>query len=42
VTEGLEVAKQNHVQPTDPAKGEGSMKGEMLAAPVPIVSARRT
>jgi peptidyl-prolyl cis-trans isomerase A (cyclophilin A) len=41
VTEGLEIVKQILVMPTDPAKGEGSMKGEMLAAPVPILSARR-
>jgi peptidyl-prolyl cis-trans isomerase A (cyclophilin A) len=41
VTEGLEVAKQILVLPTGPAKGEGSMRGEMLASPVPIVSARR-
>lgn len=41
VTEGLEVVKQILVMPTDPEKGAGSMKGEMLAAPVPIVTARR-
>jgi peptidyl-prolyl cis-trans isomerase A (cyclophilin A) len=41
VTEGLEVVKQILVMPVDPDKGEGSMKGEMLAQPVPIVTARR-
>jgi len=41
VTEGLEIARQILVMPTDPAKGEGAMKGEMLANPVPIISARR-
>jgi hypothetical protein len=28
--------------PTDPEKGEGWMKGQMLAQPVAIVHARRT
>jgi peptidyl-prolyl cis-trans isomerase A (cyclophilin A) len=41
VVEGLDVAKQILVLPTDPTKGEGSMKGEMLATPVPIIAARR-
>lgn len=41
VTEGLEIVKQILVMPTDPEKGEGAMKGEMLAAPVAITSARR-
>ena len=41
VTQGLEIVKQILVMPTDPEKGEGSMKGEMLAQPVPITSVRR-
>jgi peptidyl-prolyl cis-trans isomerase A (cyclophilin A) len=41
VTEGLEIARQILVMPTDPEKGEGAMKGEMLASPVPIITARR-
>ena len=41
VTQGLEIVKQILVMPTDPEKGEGSMKGEMLIQPVPITSARR-
>ena len=41
VTQGLEIVKQILVMPTDPEKGEGSMKGEMLAQPVPITQARR-
>lgn len=41
VTEGLEIVRQILVMPTDPEKGAGSMKGEMLVNPVPIVQARR-
>jgi peptidyl-prolyl cis-trans isomerase A (cyclophilin A) len=41
VTEGLEIVRKILVMPTDPAKGEGAMKGEMLARPVPILTARR-
>lgn len=41
VTEGLEIVKQILVMPVDPEKGEGAMKGEMLATPVPITTARR-
>jgi peptidyl-prolyl cis-trans isomerase A (cyclophilin A) len=41
VAEGLEVVKQILVQPKDPTKGEGPMKGEILARPVPILTARR-
>lgn len=41
VTEGLAIVKQILVMPTDPDKGEGSMKGEMLVQPVPITTARR-
>jgi len=41
VTEGLEIVRRILVMPTDPEKGEGSMKGEMLVTPVPITQARR-
>lgn len=41
VAEGLEIVKQILVLPTDPNQGEGPMRGEMLAAPVPILTARR-
>lgn len=41
VTEGLEIVRQILVMPVDPNAGTGSMKGEMLKAPVPIITARR-
>ena len=41
VTEGLEIVKQIMVMPTDPEKGVGAMRGEMLVNPVPITAARR-
>lgn len=41
VTEGMEVVAAIHATPIDPDKGEGWMKGEMLAKPVKIISARR-
>ena len=41
VTEGMDVLQKILVLPVDPAKGEGSMKGEMLADPIPITTARR-
>jgi peptidyl-prolyl cis-trans isomerase A (cyclophilin A) len=41
VTEGLELVKQMLVMPVDPTQGAGAMKGEMLATPVPITTARR-
>jgi peptidyl-prolyl cis-trans isomerase A (cyclophilin A) len=41
VTEGLELVKQMLVMPVDPTQGAGAMKGEMLASPVPITTARR-
>ncbi|WP_338244511.1 peptidylprolyl isomerase [Aurantiacibacter hainanensis] len=40
VTEGMDVVEAIHAQPTDPEKGEGWMKGQMLAEPVEIVEAR--
>ncbi|MFN3862833.1 MAG: esterase-like activity of phytase family protein [Erythrobacter sp.] len=41
VTEGMDVVAAIHGTAIDPAKGEGWMKGEMLAKPVRIISARR-
>jgi len=41
VVSGMEVVEAIHAAPTDPAKGEGWMKGQMLADPVKIVRARR-
>lgn len=41
VVEGMDVVKQILGMPTDPNKGEGVMKGEMLAKPVVIKTARR-
>ena len=40
VTRGMDVVKEIFDAPTDPEKGEGFMKGQMLADPVEIVSAR--
>jgi len=42
VIEGEALIKQTLAAPTDPNKGEGVMKGQYLAAPLTIVSARRT
>ena len=42
VVKGMEVVEAIHAMPTDPEKGEGWMKGQMLADPVRIVTARRT
>jgi cyclophilin family peptidyl-prolyl cis-trans isomerase len=41
VTEGMEVVAAIHATPLDPVAGEGWMKGQMLAKPVKIISARR-
>jgi cyclophilin family peptidyl-prolyl cis-trans isomerase len=41
VVEGMEVVAAIHAAPRDPDAGEGPMKGEMLARPVRIISARR-
>jgi peptidyl-prolyl cis-trans isomerase A (cyclophilin A) len=41
VIEGMEVVEAIHAAPTDPDKGEGWMKGQMLAEPVEILDARR-
>jgi cyclophilin family peptidyl-prolyl cis-trans isomerase len=41
VVAGMEVVAAIHASPIDPAKGEGFMKGEILAKPVTIITARR-
>lgn len=41
VTGGMDVVEAIHAAPRDPAKGEGWMKGEMLAQPVVILRAVR-
>jgi peptidyl-prolyl cis-trans isomerase A (cyclophilin A) len=41
VVDGMDVVRAIHAMPTDPDKGEGWMKGQMLAEPVVIVDARR-
>jgi peptidyl-prolyl cis-trans isomerase A (cyclophilin A) len=41
VVAGMDVVEKIHAAPTDPAKGEGWMKGQMLAEPVKIIRARR-
>jgi len=41
VLEGLDVVRAIFDAPVDPAKGEGVMKGQMLAQPVRIISVRR-
>ena len=41
VTKGMDVVEAIHASPVDPDKGEGWMKGQMLAEPVTIVEARR-
>lgn len=41
VTDGWETVLAIHAMPTDPDKGEGWMKGQMLAEPVTIIDIRR-
>ncbi|RXZ65799.1 peptidylprolyl isomerase [Pelagerythrobacter rhizovicinus] len=41
VVEGMDVVRAIYAAPTDPNKGEGWMKGQMLAEPVKIIEARR-
>jgi peptidyl-prolyl cis-trans isomerase A (cyclophilin A) len=41
VVEGLEVVQKIIVMPTDPNRGEGAMKGEMLVKPVRITRISR-
>ncbi|RIV89031.1 peptidylprolyl isomerase [Aurantiacibacter zhengii] len=40
VIDGMDVVEAIHAAPVDPDKGEGWMKGQMLAEPVEIVEAR--
>lgn len=42
VVEGMDVVKRIVEAPTSPTEGVGVMKGQMIAAPVRIVSARRS
>ncbi|MXO46681.1 peptidylprolyl isomerase [Erythrobacter vulgaris] len=41
VVEGMDVVHAIHAMPRDPDKGEGWMKGQMLAEPVTIIDVRR-
>ncbi len=41
VTDGMEVVRAIFAAPVDPDKGDGWMKGQMLAEPVRIIRARR-
>ena len=41
VVEGMDTVKKILAEPTSPTAGEGVMKGEMLAKPVKIATARR-
>jgi peptidyl-prolyl cis-trans isomerase A (cyclophilin A) len=41
VVQGMDVVRAIFEAPVDPDKGEGAMKGQMLAQPVVIVSVRR-
>lgn len=41
VTDGMTVVRAIFDAPTDPDKGEGWMKGQMIAQPVKILTARR-
>lgn len=41
VVDGMDLVKATLAAPTDPNKGEGVMKGQYLAQPVTIVTARR-
>ena len=41
VIDGMDVVRAIHAAPTDPDKGEGWMKGQMLADPVEILRAHR-
>jgi peptidyl-prolyl cis-trans isomerase A (cyclophilin A) len=41
VVKGMDVARRIFDAPLDPDKGEGVMKGQMLAAPVKVLTVRR-
>lgn len=40
VVEGMEIVRQIQAAPTDPNQGEGVMRGQMIARPVKILTAR--
>ena len=40
VVEGMDVIRAILTQPIDPNAGDGAMRGQMLASPVTITSAR--
>lgn len=42
VVSGLDIARKIYEAPTSPTLGDGVMKGQMLAQPVKILTARRT
>lgn len=42
VVEGMDVVKKIHFAPTSATLGEGVMRGQMIAAPVRIITARRS
>ena len=41
VIEGMDVVRAIHAAPIDPGKGQGWMKGQLIAQPVTIIDARR-
>ena len=41
VVEGMAVVRQILAAPVSPTRGEGAMKGQMLADPVAVTAARR-
>lgn len=41
VVEGMDVLRAIHAMPISPTAGEGAMKGQILAAPVKILSTKR-
>ncbi|QMW21697.1 peptidylprolyl isomerase [Sandaracinobacteroides saxicola] len=41
VVDGMDVVRRIQAAKTDPSAGEGAMRGQMIAAPVAILSARR-
>jgi peptidyl-prolyl cis-trans isomerase A (cyclophilin A) len=42
VVQGMDIVRHMLEAPTDPNKGDGMMKGQMIAQPIKIMSARRT
>jgi peptidyl-prolyl cis-trans isomerase A (cyclophilin A) len=41
VVEGMDIVRRILDAPTSPTEGEGAMKGQILTAPIKIVTARR-